>query len=144
MKLSDYRHMPPVASLMTSFPHFVEPQASIESAQKLMEQHAIDHLPVKQSGAVVGLISAADVASMRGGGAGREARVGDIASDPLCIVEFGAPLTEALRTLADRRVNAAVVLRDGKLAGILTTTDVCRALCDFLEHRFPEHPDGAA
>jgi acetoin utilization protein AcuB len=143
MKLSDFQHMPPVASLMTPFPHFVEPGESLERVSKLMEEHGIHHIPVKHSGAVVGLVSATAVA-LRVGFPGGEPSVGDLQSDAPCVIDFSVPLNEALRQLATKHADAAVVLRDGKLAGIVTATDVYEALCELLEDRFSTDSDGAA
>ena len=52
---------------------------------------------------------------------------------------------DAASVMADRKIGTAVVVRAGKLAGIVTATDVCRALADALESRFgkPDSTDAA-
>ncbi len=139
MKLSDYAHTPPVASLMTPFPHFIEADESLERISKLMEEHSIGHIPVKRAGTVVGVVShsAVTTALRCSTGAHGEVRASDIHSHQPCVVEFSAPLSEALRGMAGQHADAAVVLKDGKLAGIVTATDVCDALSQILEDRFP-------
>jgi len=49
---------------------------------------------------------------------------------------MGTPLSEALREMARRKIGTAVVLRAGKLAGIVTLIDVCEAFAEVLEARF--------
>jgi acetoin utilization protein AcuB len=145
MKLSDFQHMPQVASLMTPFPHFVEPEEPIGGVARLMEKESIHHIPVKRAGEVVGLVSSAAVSlAQQDGLAERAWCAGDLQTGPSCVVDFSAPLNEALRALAEHHTDAAVVTKDGHLAGILTVTDVCDALCELLEDRFSELPDGAA
>ena len=60
-------------------------------------------------------------------------------------VELTTPLSIVLREMAARRIGAAVVVRAGRLAGIVTVTDACRALGEVLESRFgaPDPGDAA-
>ncbi len=144
MRLSDYNHMPPVASLMTPFPHFVEPGESLEHVSKLMQEYSIRHVPVKQGGTVIGMVSQAAVtAALRCGGEERGVNASDIQMPDPCIVEFTAPLSEMLHCMAEKHAAAVVVLKAGKLAGIVTASDICEALCQFIEDRFPGS-EGAA
>ena len=144
MRLSEYDHMPPVALLMTPFPYFVEPDESVEQVSKLMELHAIRHIPVKCEGDVVGVVSGDAVALVlrRGGGFGAMT-AGEIQSSSPYIVELTAPLNGLLRGMAEVHADVAVVMKDGKLAGIVTVTDICEALSGFLEDRFADS-SGAA
>jgi CBS domain-containing protein len=54
--------------------------------------------------------------------------VGEIMSRELLDVEPGLPLAEAAGRMDERRVGAALVLSEGRLAGILTERDVLRAV----------------
>ena len=44
--------------------------------------------------------------------------------------------------MADRHIGSAVVTKDGKRVGVLTTTDACRALARVLRQRFPTPSPG--
>jgi acetoin utilization protein AcuB len=137
--LAQHRHMPPVSTLMTPFPYFVRPDDPIARVQELMREHGIRHVPVKQGDAVVGLISESDLRFLaRPGGAAdpASARVSDVQGPPPYAVELSAPLGPVLLEMARRHVGSAIVLRSGRLAGIVTETDVCRALGQVLERRF--------
>jgi len=59
-------------------------------------------------------------------------RVSDLMSATLLTVEADASLIEAVRTMNDRRVGAALVLADGRLVGVFTERDVLRAVAEGL------------
>jgi len=139
MRLADYDHMPSVAALMTPFPFSVSPRDPVPRALALMEQHAFHHVPVREDGRVVGLVSERDLRA-----APPDRTVGDALCPRPYTVELGAPLAGVLREMARRRIGSAVVVRGGKLAGILTSTDVCRALAEILEDRFQPRGGEAA
>lgn len=139
MDLAQHRHMPPVSTLMTPFPYFVHPDDPIERVQELMREHDIRHVPVKQDDRVVGLISEGDLRWLtraQAGAEGRDVRVRDVQGPPPYAVDLSAPLGPVLLEMARRHVGSAIVLRSGRLAGIVTETDVCRALGIVLERRF--------
>ena len=62
------------------------------------------------------------------------------ALDPY-VVDIAEPLDSVLSSMAERRIGAALVTRHGKLAGIFTASDACRAFSEFLRAMFPEGPD---
>ena len=140
MDLAQHRHMPPVSTLMTPFPYFVRPEDPIARVQELMREHDIRHVPVKQDDRVVGLISEGDLRWLTRAGAGAvdesAVRVSDVQGSPPYTVDLSAPLGPVLLEMARRHVGSAIVLRSGRLAGIVTETDVCRALGLVLERRF--------
>ena len=53
------------------------------------------------------------------------------------VVDVDTPLDEVLSHIAETHVGSALVVKNGKLAGILTNGDVCRVLADLLRQRFP-------
>jgi CBS domain-containing protein len=138
VKLADHEQMPPVAALMTPFPYFVRPDDPARRAADLMREHAIRHVPVKEGDRVSGIVSERDLRS-----AGADAAVRDVQGTDVYTVEMNASLALALREMARRKIGTAVVLRAGKLAGIVTVTDVCRAFAEVLEGRF-EPPEGGS
>jgi CBS domain-containing protein len=137
--LAQHRHMPAVSALMTPFPYFVRPDDPVARVLELMQQHAIRHVPVKEEDRVVGLVSEGELRWLSGKG-GRadpeQVRVRDVQSRSPYAVELTAPLGPVLLEMARRHCDSAIVLRAGRLAGIITETDVCRALGEVLERRF--------
>lgn len=137
MNLAEHEQMPPVAALMTAFPHFVRPDDPAARAADLMREHAIRHVPVKDGDQVVGIVSERDLRASAADVAVRHVLTPDVYA-----VERSTPLAVALREMARRKIGTAVVLRSGRLAGIITVTDVCVALADVLEARFGEIEGG--
>ncbi len=60
-----------------------------------------------------------------------------IGTDPPFVVDADTPLHAVLDEMADERKGSAMVTGDGELVGILTTTDVCRYLAEWLRAQFP-------
>ena len=147
MDLRDHDRMPRVVALMTPFPHFVEPEEPVSRALELMDRHGIRHVPVKQDDHVVGIVSERDLHWLRNPAlAGADPvllRVQDVLVPPYT-VDLEAPLDAVLSEMAARRIGAAVVMRAGRLAGIVTLIDACQALADVLRTRFGAQPDPAA
>jgi acetoin utilization protein AcuB len=142
--------MPIVGVVMTSFPFFVGIEESVLELEKIMDEHVIRHLPVQDKGKLVGVVSERDLHHRVKRTAPAEEkerlRARDVmVADPY-VVSFNTPLNEVLAQMERRRIGAALVVRRGKLAGILSTMDVCRVFGEFLESWFgaPAHGNDAA
>lgn len=139
MDLSKYDKTPPVGAAMTPFPYFVEADDPIERVEQLMKSHRIRHVPVKQDGGVIGVVSERDLHARERGVFAKDV----LAADPY-IVEITTSLHRVVSTMAERRLGCAVIVKHGKLAGILSVTDVCRVLASILAARFSSGGDEAA
>jgi acetoin utilization protein AcuB len=131
--------MPVVGAVMTSFPYFVEADDSVAKIEGLMDGHNIRHVPVQDKGRVVGIVSERDLHHVVRRAASlvekEKLRARDImVADPY-VVPFRAPLNEVVFEMAKRHIGSVIVLRRGKLAGILSSIDVCRILGEYLEAR---------
>ena len=148
MKFRDHKKMPPVGAAMTPFPYSVRPDEPIAEVERLIREHGIRHVPVQETGRVTGIISERDLRAIRRAPfpevRSAELRAGDIATEEPYLVDFETPLGEVVSTMAERRIGSAVVVRRGRLAGILSVVDVCRVLAGLLEARFPSPPDDEA
>ena len=126
---------------MTPFPHFVKVDDSIEEVERLIHRYEIRHVPVQDEGRVVGIISERDLRRVVNSSlpAVDRARVQAsviMLADPY-VVEVDAPLARAVSEMADRHIGSAIVLKRGKLAGVLSVTDVCRVLGELLDDLYP-------
>jgi len=142
MDLRRFEKMPPVGAAMTPFPYFAEESESLDAVAALMAEHAIHHVPVVRDGKVVGMISEKEIRVHRAtpGACARDVLV----PDPY-VVEMHTPLADVVSAMAERRDGSAIVVKKGKLAGILSITDVCRVLATILRERFePGDGDDAA
>lgn len=128
------RH-PTLLHVMTPFPQFIGAAASLDEAREMMDDHRIHHLPVKDaSGFLVGLITDVDLAmSAAATEQGAALDVGAVCRRDIYVVDVNRTLASVAREMGVGRANAVLVTRDGRLVGILTTTDICRVLADLLE-----------
>ncbi|MEN8159379.1 MAG: CBS domain-containing protein [Myxococcota bacterium] len=149
MRLAEFDRMPPVGVAMTPFPYAVGPDASVLEVEQLMEEHGIRHVPVQEDGHVLGIVSERDlhhlVHSALPKGDKRRLRVRHLLLSDVYSVEMSTPLAEVATEMARRHIGSAIVLRQGRLAGVFSAVDACRLLAEFLEDRFhPGEPEGAA
>jgi acetoin utilization protein AcuB len=135
------KKMPIVGAVMTSFPYFVEAEDSAAKLEKMMDEYNIRHLPVLETGKVVGIVSERDLHHYVKRSAPPEekdrVRARDIMVAEPFIVPFRAPLNDVVFEMARRRIGSVIVQREGKLAGILSAIDVCRILGEYLDAMFP-------
>src|SRR5262245_41555201 len=126
------RRVPRIKSVMTPFPYSIAPTATLEEARAMMLDHDIHHLPVCEAHHVVGVVSERGMRTALALRDPATTTVADIqATEPL-LVDLEAPLDQVVEQMATRKVGAAIVMRADKLAGILTTTDVCRLYAELL------------
>jgi acetoin utilization protein AcuB len=139
--------LPTLLAVMTPFPHAVHAEDEVATARAMMDQHGIHHLPVLRDGRLAGIVSARDV-SLAGdvlersqGGVGMP--VWAICTRDPYVVEIDTRLDVVAEEIANRHIGSALVVKHGKLAGIVTTTDLCRALAEVLRTRLPGGDDVA-
>ena len=139
--LKKRKRMPIVGTVMTSFPYFVETGETATNMERMMDEHAIRHLPVQEKGVVVGIVSERDLHHRVKREAPRAEKDRILAREIMVpnpyIVPFRAPLNEVVFEMSRRRIGSVLVQRKGKLAGILSAMDVCRVFGEYLESMFP-------
>ena len=135
---------------MTPFPYAVDSAAEIGEARALMLKHHVRHLPVIAAGSLVGIITDRDIKLILGPEMGspdpKTVTVEEAMVEDPYTVGLDAPLADVLETMAERHIGAALVTRQGKLAGIFTSSDACAAFAERLRKDFPVHdgPDSVA
>jgi CBS domain-containing protein len=149
MRLLDYDHMPPVAAVMTPFPHSVRPDDPVRRALDLMQQHQVRHVPVTESDEITGIVSDRDLrwleSDTHSPAEPDGVRINAVQTPNPYTVELTTPLARVLEQMVDRQISAAIVTKSGRLAGIVTVSDVCRALAALLDQRYGENsPDDVA
>ncbi|MCA9709827.1 MAG: CBS domain-containing protein [Myxococcales bacterium] len=135
-----------VASVMTPFPYSIDAREDLRTARAMMAQHDIRHLPVMREGVLAGIVSAREleVALAVRGERDPEAPLPVWAicrRDPY-VVELDEPMAAVADAMANNHIGSVLVTRKGKLAGIITTVDVCRAFAEAI--RQPALPDEPA
>ena len=134
------KKMPVVGAVMTSFPYFVDSEDALGKLEKMMDDRGIRHLPVQERGKLVGIVSERDLHHRLPRDAPPEAksqlRARDVMVANPYVVKFNTPLSEVVAQMALRHIGSAIVTRRGKLAGILSVTDVCRIFAEYLNDQF--------
>lgn len=132
----------PVSSIMTQSVLTIEMDDSLFNAKQAFDKNKIRHLPVLKDGALVGILSLTDIMRLSFGDTYGEDQAGidNVMYDMLTInevmkaepisVETSASIEEAARIFSENEFHALPVLADGKLAGIVTTTDIIKALLE--------------
>jgi len=122
------RRAVPVIQVMTPFPVSVSDDTSLVAARSIMMGHDVHHLPVVSEGRVIGLVRASDLELAEALAGTSEIGVGRLCTAEPMMVETDEPLDAVVRRMALEGRDAAVVLRHGRLAGIVTITDICHFL----------------
>jgi len=132
-----------VKACMSGDPIAIDPDASALEALDLMQTHGIRHLPVLDTGRrVVGVLSLDDlraalpfsvrlasVASPEERELAREWGVTEVMTHAPETIREGTPLSDAAQCMASQRIGCLpVVDAEGRLAGLLSETDVLQAL----------------
>ena len=140
---SDHPHLKDV---MTPFPHAIDIEAPLLEARKMMLDHHVHHLPVVHAHKLDGIISDRDIKLVLGPEFDYpdpyRLTVKDVYQPDCYQVDIRTMLWEVVQTMAERHIGAAVVMRNGNLAGIFTVTDACRVLAELLHP--PTPPDEVA
>ena len=132
--------------LMTPNPVTVTPQASVAETWDLMRELDIRHLPVIQDGALVGMLSDRDLASLDVGrvlaAEGVEAVRRELAmpvvkvmTSDVIFVEPDTELGDVVELLIENKIGAIPVVRPEtrEVVGIVSYIDALRALQDLLQ-----------
>ncbi len=123
-----------VEGYMSHAPITVRADTDYWEASRIMQEKELHHIPVvNENEKVVGILTLRDLktAAMHFGGAHVE--VSEVMHSPVVTVAPGESLAEAARQMVDNRIGGLPVLdANGQIVGILTETDLLRALIDQL------------
>lgn len=115
----------PIRRVMTQSPRTIDIGHHVAAAWALMQQHRIRHLPVLDGDKVVGVLSDRDLRMLQGlrGVDPADITVRETMQPEVYVVGPQTPLGEVAHTMAQRRIGSAVVMEEGAVVGIFTTTD---------------------
>ncbi len=126
-----------IRSVMTPFPHAVDANEPVSVARKMMLQHRIRHLPVKEGDTLMGLVTDRDIKLALGPYINTPSDDQRLLVRHVCVshvhtVDMTTPLRIVVAEMARRRLGSTLITKDGRLAGIFTATDACRCLAELL------------
>jgi acetoin utilization protein AcuB len=122
-----------VVERMNREPNTVSTGATVEEALNMVEEHQVRHLPVLgEDEALVGIVSEKDLLRASG-----SAKVSQVMTQTVVTVTEYTALEEAARIMADHRISSLPVVRNGRLVGIITETDLFQIFVELLGARTP-------
>jgi acetoin utilization protein AcuB len=129
--------IPHVQKYMSTCPVSIGSEQTLATAQKVMRDHQIRHLPVLDGGNLVGVLSERDIQRVE---TFRDvdpltSKVADAMSLEPFVVDPAAALDAVAAEMAEKRLGAAVVMQNHKVVGVFTTVDGMRALSELLQSR---------
>jgi len=112
---------------MSLCPLTVTPRDPLDLASSLMQGRRVRHLPVVDDDRVIGMLSEHDLLAAVDEralpNAKRARHVAEAMTAPCITIKAHARAAEAAELLRKRHIGALPVLRDGRLAGVITATD---------------------
>jgi CBS domain-containing protein len=127
MSQSNHPGADTVGDLMTTPPTTVGPDETVGAALELMLYDGIRHLPVVEDDSLIGLVSERDLLPeriTRAFPALRECPVRDAMATALETAAPGDAITDAAARMAELGISSLPVVANGRLVGILTSTDI--------------------
>jgi CBS domain-containing protein len=111
------------ADIMTRDVMIARPDTPTDELAGLLAFHNVSGMPVlDEAGAMIGIVSEADVLGKRG------ATVGEIMTSEVVSVAEGAPIEQIAALMAQKKIKRVPVARDGALVGMVSRADIVRAL----------------
>lgn len=133
-----------IENFMTRSVHTIGTRSPLTEAHRIMNEHAIRHLPVLEGGRLVGMLSQRDlhlIETLKGVDP-KEVLVEEAMSQEAYTVSPEQPLADVAREMALHKYGSAIIARGAEVLGIFTTTDALRALSTVLEE--PKKPSRKA
>lgn len=130
-----------VADIMTSTPVVIEPDSSLMDAVELMKSHACRQIPVMEQNTLVGIITDRDIRLAMNSPILMQADMVLLKCVTVRVVMTSNPLTitlqdsaaHAAKLLRAHKFGALPVMEDGRLVGIVTTSDILGNYITILE-----------
>ena len=126
----------------------VAPSMSIIEALELLKREKIRRVPVVKNGKLIGIVSDHDLFHATPSQATTlsiwemnymlsKITVESVMSKDVITVDVDTPIEDAARIMADNKIGGLPVTRDGKLAGIVTETDIFKLFLELMGARDP-------
>lgn len=136
-----------VRDRMTVHPLTISQEESISGAHRYMQQQNIRHLPVlDRAGKMVGVVTEEDLVKAEPSGMTLlsvweihslldKVKVKDVMVRDVITTTEDAPIEEIAHIMLDLKIGCLPVMRDGKLVGIITESDIFRTFMELFAAR---------
>ena len=130
-----------VLDAMTKEPVVVDPELSLERCAKIMLQHGVGGVVVKDKGVLKGIVTEKDFVEkvVAKGLDPKKSRVKDVMKKSVVSIEPDKDIHDAIIRMRDNDVRRLPVVHDGKLVGLLTEKDILKiepSLFELLVEKF--------
>ena len=126
-----------VKEIMVGSPVTLKPGDTLNLANDLISLGRIRHIPVVEDGRLIGLLSERDLigaAATQIFGLKQKSKsallksvlIKDVMKKRVITVTAETKIAEAARLMADKKIGCVPVMDDGRLVGLVTTTDILR------------------
>ncbi|MEN9448319.1 MAG: hypothetical protein RJA25_1609 [Bacteroidota bacterium] len=131
----------PVKKIMTENVLSVKEEESLQNVVALFRKNKFRHLPVTKGNEISGIISSTDINRLSFGALfenqdGADEAILEMLSVPQVmsgnpeVIDVETPIREVAEIFASKGFHALPVVEDGKLKGIVTTTDVIKYMLE--------------
>jgi CBS domain-containing protein len=126
-----------VSDYMNKTPITVRSEDNYDIAFQIMEQKNMHHLPVvNQDNHVVGIVTRRDLQLAARYFKEAPAEISEVMHTPVLTTSSSASLSSAIKQMTDNRIGCLPVLgKNRHVEGVLTESDLFRALSDLLEKK---------
>ena len=126
-----------VREIMMGSPVTLAPDDTLDLASDVISLGRIRHIPVVENGRLVGVVSERDLMGATANhvfGLKQKSRsallksvlIKDIMKKRVVTMEPETPIKEAARMMAEKKIGCVPVVSEGRLVGLVTTTDILR------------------
>lgn len=132
--------IPSISKYMTTLPHTIGADQTLDKASKLMNELRVRHLPVLSGGKLVGILSERDIQLVEG--------FKDVDPETVTVSEAYSPepyitspessLAEVCERMANKKFGCTLVCDNHKLVGIFTWVDALNAMNELLSTRLKQ------
>ncbi len=124
----------------------VTPDIPITTALNIMRQENVRRTPVIKDGELIGIVSDRDLLNASPSPATSlsiwemnylisKITVGDVMSKDVLTITTDTPIEHAARIMADNKIGGMPVLKDGKVVGVITETDLFKIFLEIMGAR---------
>lgn len=128
-----------VGQFMTRDPYVIDGGLNLVDTYTRMFQLQVRHLPVYRDGHLVGIITDRDIGHTLAveGLDPRRTTVESVCTPEPYVCDPGSPLGQVIWDMSQRKIGAALVMREGQLVGIFTVIDALEVLLVLLNEAPP-------
>lgn len=131
------KQMPKIEKFMTAMPYTIGQNMEIIKALEMMREYRIRHLPVQESGKLVGIISDRDIKLASSFADSYHLTVDEVMTPDPYTTTPQSSLYDVVFEMAEHKYGCAIVRQEnGKVVGIFTATDGLRVLSEILQNNY--------